>query len=122
CMRCGNRKQSLIGKIPAQHKKDATYYCRNCIEMGRVTQGDPLYTWNGPQVKWHRFKSPCSWKGTLTSAQEEAADRVIQAIQNREEELLIWAVCGSGKTEMLFPGITKSLQEGLRICIATPRA
>lgn len=36
--------------------------------------------------------------------------------------LSLLAVCGSGKTEMLFPGITEALKMGKRICIATPRA
>lgn len=31
------------------------------------------------------------------------------------------AVCGAGKTEMLFPGIESALNQGLRVCIATPR-
>ncbi|MEB5454749.1 MULTISPECIES: DEAD/DEAH box helicase family protein [Virgibacillus] len=31
------------------------------------------------------------------------------------------AVCGSGKTEMLFSGIEEALRQGMRICIATPR-
>lgn len=32
------------------------------------------------------------------------------------------AVCGAGKTEMLFQGIAKSIQRGERIAIATPRS
>nr|GGG67401.1 hypothetical protein GCM10011398_08950 [Virgibacillus oceani] len=54
--------------------------------------------------------------------QQRAADRISQAIIKNEKEILVWAVCGAGKTEMLFPGITKALQLGKRICLATPRA
>jgi len=54
--------------------------------------------------------------------QQQAAERITGAVQLREKELLCWAVCGAGKTEMLFPGITEALKLGMRICIATPRA
>ncbi|GAB3802910.1 hypothetical protein GCM10028868_29320 [Virgibacillus kimchii] len=54
--------------------------------------------------------------------QQRAAERIVTALKHHEKELLIWAVCGAGKTEMLFPGITEALKLGMRICIASPRA
>ncbi|MEI3613839.1 DEAD/DEAH box helicase [Pseudogracilibacillus sp. SO30301A] len=57
----------------------------------------------------------------MTKAQENAAEKIVDAI-SEGKELLIWAVTGAGKTEMLFPGITKALEQGKRVCIATPRA
>lgn len=35
--------------------------------------------------------------------------------------LLIWAVCGAGKTEILFAGIERAIQQGLTVCMAAPR-
>ncbi|MFC3041294.1 DEAD/DEAH box helicase [Virgibacillus xinjiangensis] len=58
----------------------------------------------------------------MTSQQQQAADRITEAVQMGESELLVWAVCGAGKTEMLFPGIAEALSLGKRVCIATPRA
>ena len=121
CRRCGNQKPSLLGKIPCPHCRKTHLYCRKCIQMGRVMECEPLYVWSGPLPKWKKYQSPCSWKGNLTKAQQKAAIRIVKAIQQKEKELLVWAVCGSGKTEMLFNGITKALQLGMRICIATPR-
>ncbi len=46
--------------------------------------------------------------------------RVKQAIL-KNEEVLVWAVCGAGKTEVLFAGIEAGLLANKRICIATPR-
>ena len=37
------------------------------------------------------------------------------------DSLLVWAVCGAGKTEVLFEGIHEALQQGKRVCLATPR-
>src|SRR5699024_11525917 len=64
---------------------------------------------------------PCTWQGTLTKDQQKAADQFIKAIKDQKRELLIWAVTGAGKTEMLFPGISEALKNGKRICLATPR-
>ncbi|GAB4072955.1 ATP-dependent helicase ComFA [Barrientosiimonas marina] len=122
CQRCGNRKRSLFGHIPAQRSLPAQVYCRKCIEMGRVIDRSPLYEWTGPDYEWPLYSNPCTWDGALTAVQEDAAQRIVQAIRNHEQELLTWAVCGAGKTEMLYPGITESLKQGKRICIATPRA
>lgn len=121
CHRCGNRKRSLFGHIPCQRCHKTHLYCRKCIEMGRVLACEPLYIWTGAKPKWVTHEQPCTWEGKLTHVQQHAADRIVQAIQHEESHLLIWAVCGAGKTEMLFPGITEALNQGMRICIATPR-
>ncbi|WP_255259556.1 DEAD/DEAH box helicase family protein [Lentibacillus sp. CBA3610] len=121
CQRCGNQKQSLFGDIPCYHCKTSHVYCRKCIEMGRVMECLPLYEWTGPEPDWPVYANACTWSGELTLPQETAANRIIQAIDSGEKEILTWAVCGAGKTEMLFPGITEALKLGKRICIATPR-
>lgn len=122
CQRCGNQKAYLFAKIPCEICSHTHLYCRKCIEMGRVSECEPLYHWTGPTPNWFEHSDPCSWEGELTSVQQQAAERIVDAIRNRESELLVWAVCGAGKTEMLFPGITEALQHGNRICLATPRA
>ncbi|AXI10023.1 DNA/RNA helicase [Oceanobacillus zhaokaii] len=122
CIRCGNQKPSLFATIPCQQCKNTHLYCRKCIEMGRVLECEPLYEWNGKSPIWTRHVTPSSWEGELTAVQQKAAMRIEIAIKNQEKELLCWAVCGSGKTEMLFPGIIEALKLGKRICIATPRA
>ncbi|MFC7062463.1 DEAD/DEAH box helicase [Halobacillus seohaensis] len=120
CQRCGNEKPYLFARFPHAtcHKQDCLY-CRNCIMMGRVTICEPLYA-GSPMLAWEKHSDPCTWEGELTAGQQLAASRISSAIQNKEE-LLVWAVCGAGKTEMLFPGLTIGLRLGLRICIATPR-
>ncbi len=122
CQRCGNQKRSLFGNIPCNNCGKSHVYCRKCIEMGRVMECEPLYEWTGPKVEWPAHSNACTWNGELTDVQQKAADRITEAICNKENELLVWAVCGAGKTEMLFPGIAESLKRGKRICIATPRA
>ncbi|MBB6453634.1 competence protein ComFA [Salirhabdus euzebyi] len=119
CVRCGNQKRYLIGRIPTKTGKQI--YCRNCIEMGRVSTFEPLYKWAGPELPLDRLKNPCAWEGQLTVHQKIASDKINEAMTNRTK-LLTWAVCGAGKTEMLFRGLTDAISRGDRICLATPRA
>jgi competence protein ComFA len=122
CRRCGNQDRRLFADIPCQLCCKTHVYCRKCIEMGRVMECESLYHWSGEKPVWPEHDNPCSWEGKLTMMQQQAAERITAAVKKREKELLIWAVCGAGKTEMLFPGITEALKLGMRICLATPRA
>ncbi|WP_156288300.1 DEAD/DEAH box helicase [Oceanobacillus salinisoli] len=122
CQRCGNQNSSLMATIPCSKCKQTHKYCRKCIEMGRVIECESLFIWGGKKPKWPVYEQPCTWEGQLTPVQQKAADRMVAAIRKEEKELLVWAVCGAGKTEMLFPGITEALQQGKRVCLATPRA
>ncbi len=88
--------------------------------MGKVQSCAQLVTWTGPPVEFPVIDNPLKWEGSLSPGQQTASDRVVQAILNKEE-CLVWAVCGAGKTEVLFHGIAVSLQKGERVCIATPR-
>jgi len=122
CQRCGNEKASLFAMIPCYRCKRTHLYCRKCMEMGRVMECEPLFFWSGQEPFWPKLENACSWQGKLTTAQQSAANRMKQAIVNSEKEILTWAVCGAGKTEMLFSGITAAFEEGKRVCLATPRA
>ncbi|GAA0446657.1 DEAD/DEAH box helicase [Lentibacillus halophilus] len=121
CQRCGNRKRSLFGRIPCQICHKTHMYCRKCIDMGRVMACTPLYQWTGPDVTWPCHLDACTWTGTLTMAQKQGADRIGRAIQHHDKELLVWAVCGAGKTEMMISGLTEAFRQGQRVCLATPR-
>src|SRR5690625_3219025 len=122
CLRCGTTKHSLLGEIPCLNCKRTHLYCRKCIEMGRVMECERLYRWIGKAPSWEVHDNPCTWEGELTKPQQQASSRIVESINKEGEELLVWAVCGAGKTEMLFQGITTALKQGKRICLATPRA
>lgn len=121
CIRCNNNKHSLFGMFPCAKCHNTHLYCRKCIMMGRVSECEMLYSWSGPRFRWPKHRAACTWDGELTFFQRHASKRVVQAIETKTE-LLVWAVAGAGKTEILFRGIELALQKGERICIATPRA
>ncbi|QQD81618.1 DEAD/DEAH box helicase [Bacillus siamensis] len=119
CRRCGQSEQACFAAFWAPSAKRHITYCRACVVMGRADELTSLYSWNQiSESSWEPVK--LAWEGTLTDGQKQAAGALIKAIKEKQE-LLVWAVCGSGKTEMLFPGIEFALNHGLRVCVATPR-
>lgn len=120
CERCSNTSPHLFAQFPCSRCHNVCTYCRNCIMMGRVSTCTPLYYWTGPPPIFQTIDSPLEWDGTLSPGQQTASNKVKDAIQTKSE-LLVWAVCGAGKTEILFEGINDALNENLRVCIATPR-
>ncbi|WP_334313815.1 DEAD/DEAH box helicase [Aquibacillus koreensis] len=123
CRRCGNKAKHLFATIPCSRCGTTHVYCRKCIEMGRVMSCSPLYYWTGPQPLRLEQSEPCSWQGELTSHQQKASNEIEKTMMTEAvAELLVWAVCGAGKTEMLFQGINEAIRRGKRVCLATPRA
>lgn len=120
CPRCGNQAQHLFAAFQCARCHEKCTYCRNCVQMGRVSQCTPLLTWSGPFTQSANSKTELNWNGQLSPGQQTASNAVIQTIQSNQN-LLIWAVCGSGKTEVLFQGIRFALQQEKTICITTPR-
>nr|WP_275899489.1 DEAD/DEAH box helicase [Bacillus piscicola] len=87
--------------------------------MGRITACTPLFRWIGPPPPLE-LKVQSTWEGVYSAGQELAAAEIVSSVQSKTE-LLVWAVCGAGKTEILFPAIEQSLQKGEHVLIATPR-
>ncbi|PFV77152.1 DNA/RNA helicase [Bacillus sp. AFS059628] len=119
CQRCGNIEQRLFASFLCKRCRRVCTYCRKCITMGRVSECAVLVR-GIRERNGERGANPLQWNGTLSIGQELAAKGVIEAIKQKES-FFIWAVCGAGKTEMLFYGIAEALQKGERVCIATPR-
>lgn len=120
CRRCLNEQPYKFVSFPCAKCQKICHYCRHCITMGRMCSCDELILWK--RAKTRKSKSPVqfSWTGNLTPHQQKAADELTRSIsQNRNH--LLEAVCGAGKTEILFTAIYDSLKAGKRVCVATPR-
>lgn len=131
CVRCGNQDLDWFGKYPCARCGEVCTYCRKCIMMGRISSCTQLLSWSGPAPTLkeqenanlsHSYSKNglLAWSGTLSEGQKQASVQVTNALLN-QKELLVWAVCGAGKTEVLFAGINQALIGGQRVCIATPR-
>ena len=114
CQRCSGRTPLAQAMLP-----NGDYYCRNCIQFGRLTSQSKLYRIKEP----NRFEIPTeilTWKGLLSPFQAKCAQQLIEKVAQHQNHL-VWAVTGAGKTEMLFPMLTESIRRGKRIAIASPR-
>jgi competence protein ComFA len=120
CNRCGNSAHHYFGAFPCARCGQLCHYCRKCIMMGRVSSCSPLVYWSGPPPLISTVDHPLVWQGTLSDGQQHASDKLVEAL-HLNEDLLLWAVCGAGKTEVLFAGINSALSAGKRVCLATPR-
>ena len=119
CRRCLNVEQHTFITFNCAKCQQRCTYCRHCIAMGRMCSCDDLILWKAPSI--HPTQSHIlNWTSSYTSQQALAAQELTESIkQNRSH--LIHAVCGAGKTEILFAPIYEALQQGKRVCVATPR-
>lgn len=119
CNRCENDNSSRFTTFDCAKCLGPCTYCRHCLKMGRVSSCTELIVWKGePPV--YPTTHTLAWQGTLTSRQQQASNELSESNTKRIPHL-IHAVCGSGKTEILFEPIHKLLLEGKRVCIAAPR-
>ncbi|MDF2534997.1 MAG: helicase [Bacillales bacterium] len=120
CLRCGNNDKNKLGKHFCLRCNNMCFYCKNCIMMGKISSCSELYSVPATNPLDPTDKNYLKYSGEFTNEQKTASTKVIETIK-QQSQILIWAVCGAGKTEIIFPGINYGLQKGLNICLATPR-
>ncbi|MFC0469953.1 DEAD/DEAH box helicase [Halalkalibacter kiskunsagensis] len=120
CRRCGNDDQTLFSEHHCARCQTTCSYCRHCLLLGKVSSCQQLYLWIAPQVTVPSRQETLQWRGDLSPGQKKASEAVIKAT-HEQQELLVWAVCGAGKTEVLFHGLEAAFSQGKRVLIATPR-
>lgn len=119
CARCENEDPLLFTQFHCLRCEGPCAYCRNCLQMGRVSVCSELIVWKGPRTEYPT-EHVLAWEGKLTKHQKRASEELYESTVNARPHL-IHAVCGSGKTEILFEPIHKLLLTGKRVCIAAPR-
>lgn len=120
CFRCGNTNPVLFGEMDCAFcGKETCAYCRNCIVMGRVNSCQSLY-YRKTSALAETKSALLNWDGTLSKGQQKASNAVVDSLE-QSRNMLLWAVAGSGKTEMMFEGMNWALRKGYRVCLASPR-
>lgn len=105
CPRCGNKDPRLIGFLNDKP------YCRKCISFNGEKPKD--YTPKGGKTILN-----LSYK--LTKEQQEISDGVLRNYQNNIDTL-ISAICGAGKTELVYNVMAYALAIKHRVGLAIPR-
>ena len=115
CLQCDNSDQNLFFSFENNSLK--TSYCRRCIDFGRSDDNFVKFHINIPVSKIEAPKKPSV---RLSDVQEIASERLVE---NTKKNLstLVWAVCGAGKTEIVYEVIYQAILENKTICLAIPR-
>lgn len=125
CRRCRNQQSKLFTALPTQavfNLTDERVYCLNCLQMGRVLQGDSLYYLQDQQSYLTTpTQSKLTWQGTLSPEQARASKDLIESLEDSDRTHMVHAVTGAGKTEMIFPVIDHIIRRNGRVCVASPR-
>ncbi|WP_423218269.1 DEAD/DEAH box helicase [Streptococcus equinus] len=111
CNRCG----SIV--LTDNILQTGQTYCRECLVFGRNISDSYLYYF--PQKSFQKNNS-LNWQGQLTSYQNEVSEGMLSGIAEKKD-LLVHAVTGAGKTEMIYHSVAKIIDDGGCVCIASPR-
>ena len=112
CNRCGTKIDKARWKLQI-----GSYYCRACIQLGRVRSDQALYYF--PQQAFPQ-EEVLRWQGTLTHFQSRVSQELVQSL-TESKPMMVHAVTGAGKTEMMYQVVAEMIKKGRCVCIATPR-
>lgn len=105
CPRCGNTNPRYFGN------KNGSVYCRLCI------------TFQGKEAREYKvddFMSEPSLDYPLSSTQQFHSKQLLENFKDNKSSL-VYAVCGSGKTELVYEVISYALSNGMHVGFAVPR-
>ncbi|MGM9858346.1 MAG: DEAD/DEAH box helicase [Bacilli bacterium] len=106
CEKCGNSDKRYIGVLNGQE------YCRKCIEFIGEEYGED-------EIKeQHSGCLDLTYK--LTKEQEKISSEIVSSFKDGKNTL-VKAVCGAGKTELVFKVIDYALKNKMNVGFAVPR-
>lgn len=113
CLRCGNRDPTWFAYDPFHEN----YYCRKCIAFGRMNADEPLKSVSYPP---RRIDASYQLKYPLTPSQKQAV-AAISLYREQGKDVLVYAACGAGKTELVMDSIQSALRDGKKVGFAISR-
>ena len=105
CTRCGNRDPRFIGHLNGKP------YCRKCISF----RGEGV-----THSKQRPKNVVLSLEYSLSKEQKKLSNAVLDNFK-KGIDTLVYAVCGSGKTEISYGVIAYAMSKGLKVGFALPR-
>ena len=124
CERCNSRQ---IQEWPSLYGKAAT--CQECEILGSQTSLQAIFRFNPKEIYSNKpllnnaqDKVEEKWSIEFTMAQAKASKKLLTYSEElKESQVLLWAACGAGKTEVSFPLIAKYLAQGKKVLFTAPR-
>lgn len=106
CPRCHNDNPQYFGEI------DGRKYCRKCIGLGR----------SASIIQQHYLPSHIDYHldYALTHEQLDMSFQLLQRYK-QHQNTVIKAVCGAGKTEIIYEVLKYAINSGHKVCLTMPR-
>lgn len=111
CPRCHNTNLQHLYKVNGQ------YYCRECISFHRVYVKQERFT---KKIQYPLIYHHYQLDFELSRQQKKISQKLVENYQQKKNSLVL-AVCGSGKTEIVYEVICYALSQGQRVCFCIPR-
>lgn len=89
----------------------------DCAHLSKMNEDDRLYRFERIVEVPHQVMR---FSYELSKKQRSASDFLLEKTSHLES-VFLHAVCGAGKTEMLFASILFFIEKGQRVCISVPR-
>ncbi|MFA5659944.1 MAG: helicase-related protein [Bacilli bacterium] len=105
CELCGNDDQDKVGK------RNGLSYCRACLPF----QGE-----KAPLMKHQPLNLPIKLDYDLTDSQLRISEKLV-TFYKKQINTLVYAVCGAGKTELVYAVMQYALSQGHQIGFTVPR-
>lgn len=108
CPRCHSTDLVQIGRL---------IYCRHCISFGQIRP-----TSQSQSIEVQKAKTNVHYELSydLSMTQHQLAYQIIHLIR-QQTNVYVQAVCGSGKTEIVYPVICEALAQGKKVGFSVPR-
>lgn len=111
CKRCGTQEARHF------YFDGTTYYCRHCIAFGRLNVGEEVEKKTYETVEQGgQFTLPFS----LKPKQRQAIKEII-AYVDQQRNVLVYAACGAGKTEIAMSVLYEYSKQGYKVGFAISR-
>lgn len=110
CLRCGNKDPAYFY---LGHKG---YYCRKCISFSRILLNEEIEPFNyeiSEEADDYRFNYKLIGRQLCASK--------MCSLCLEKSDVLLYCVCGAGKTELVVESISKYLSKGLKVAYAISR-
>lgn len=120
CHRCGNK--TAIDLIPCERCQGVCPACADCRSLGLLRGCEWLYAFPSLHRLIPRSGPLLQLSYELSPPQQAAAEQVLKLVNDPSQSCcLVWAVCGAGKTEVVYPAMEAVLMRGGRVLFAVPR-
>ena len=111
CPRCLNTDETYF------YKGSKGWYCRKCISFGRMMLEEDTAAVELSDVQ--EGSEEYALQYPLTEEQRIISAQCVQYIQH--SSVLLYCVCGAGKTELVAESIAFMLKQRKKVCFAIPR-